>query len=424
MFIIYDFIILVVTLFYLPVYFFKRKFHSGFKMRFGFLPGGLELNRPIWIHAVSVGEAIAAKNLARGLRLLYPDKRFFISTVTQTGNKIAKSFATEKDFVAYFPLDLSFIVRSFVDKVNPSLFIVMETEIWPNLISYLYRKGTPVVLVNGRLSDRSFKGYRSIKFLLKPILSKIKLFCVQTPVDGERLTRLGVDKERIRVTGNMKFDGADYSDKRIIDSADKYRAILELGRDEKLWVCGSTHSGEEEIILDVYRSLLGEFPELKLLIAPRHPERAPEVGNIISKFGFCAAFVSGLPLKQCNCISKPVFVLDVIGELIYYYNIASFVFVGGSLVRKGGHNILEPASLGKPVITGPHMFNFRDIAGLFIENKAALLAYDKEELWANMRDLLRNPGKITELNERARSIILQNKGATSANLKFIETCIK
>lgn len=423
MFILYDLIFLVFVVFYLPIYLFRRKFHPGFLARLGILPSRLELNKPIWIHAVSVGEVMAVKNLVRELRIAWPDKRFFISTVTPTGNKIAKGIAKENDFVSYFPLDLSFIVRSVVDKVKPSLFIIMETEIWPNLISYLYRKNIPIVLVNGRLSDRSFKGYRCIKFLLKPLLNKINLFCVQTKMDAERLLHLGVLENRIKITGNMKFDNADYSDKKIASYADKYKTLLELKPEDQLWVAGSTHPQEEEIILDVYKKLLSEFPQLKLLIAPRHPERAKEIEKIALKSGFSSIFISTLDLKPNTYNLKPIFILDTIGELVSFYAIADIIFVGGSLIKKGGHNILEPASLGRPVIFGPYMFNFRDIAGLFLENKACILAHNREELFLNIKDLLINPAKSTELSQRAKTIILQNQGATARNLECISNYI-
>ncbi len=419
MWILYDSIFLIIALVYLPVYLFRRKFHVGFKMRFGVLPSGLKLNRPIWIHAVSVGEVMAVKNLIGELRAAYPEKHFFISTVTPTGNKIARSIAKENDFVAYFPLDLSFIVRRVVDRIQPSLFIVTETEIWPNLILCLYQKKIPIVLVNGRISDRSFKGYLNIKFLLKPILNRINLFCVQTKRDAERLFRLGVAEDRILITGNMKFDNTASLDKKVSDSADKYRGLLGMNPEDKLWVCGSTHPGEEEIILDVYKKLLSDFPLTKLLIAPRHPERAGQIEKAAAKSGFRSTFVSALPGKPCNCISKCVFILDVIGELVYFYNIANIVFVGGSLIKKGGQNILEPASLGKPVITGPYMFNFHDIARLFQENKACLLGHNKEDLLAGIKDLLRNPDKCIQLGQRAKEIILQNQGATAKNLECI-----
>lgn len=386
-------------------------------MRLGILPAGLELKRPIWIHAVSVGEAMAARNLVKEIRIAYPDKRFFITTVTPTGNKIARGIAGKADFISYLPLDFSFTVRSVVDKIKPALFIVMETEIWPNLISYLYRRNIPVILVNARISDRSFRGYSSIKFLLKPLLNKINLFCVQSQTDAQRLMRLGVREDRIEITGNMKFDSGDYTDAKK-DYTD-YRLKLALTPEEKLLVAGSTHAGEEEIILDVYKNLLNEFPYLRLLIAPRHPERAKEIEKIAFKHGFPSILISTLRPEPKASKLKPVFILDTIGQLAYFYNLAEIVFVGGSLIKKGGHNILEPASLGKAIIFGPYMFNFRDIADLFLQGKAAVLARNKEEFGINMRDLLNNPERIAELGERSRAVLLQNQGSTRKNMEYI-----
>jgi len=386
-------------------------------MRLGVLPRDLELNRPIWIHAVSVGEITAAGKLIAELRSAYPNKRFFITTVTPTGNKIAKGIAGSADFVAYLPLDLSFIIKGVLNKVKPVLFIIMETEIWPNLISYLKQKNIPVILVNGRISDRSFKGYLSIKFLLKPILNKINLFCVQTKVDVQRFTRLGVPEDKIKITGNMKFDITDYAGARA--NYTDYKLKLGLEALEKLLVCGSTHPGEEEIILDTYKKILSEFANLRLLIAPRHPERAKEIEKIASKNDFSPIFISDLPLKAHTRNLKPVFILDSIGELVSFYAIADIIFVGGSLIKKGGHNILEPAGIGKPIIFGPYMFNFRDIASLFLENEAAILIHNKEELGINIRDLLNNPARTTELSRRAKALVLQNQGATLRNLGFI-----
>lgn len=417
MFIVYDLIFLVFALIYLPVYLVKRKFHRGFKMRLGILPEGLELNRPIWIHAVSVGEVMAVKKLIAELRAAYPDKRIVISTVTPTGNKIAQSIAGDNDSVIYLPLDLSFIVRKVVEKINPSLFIMAETEIWPNLISYLARRKMPILLVNGRISERSFKGYLSIRFLIRPLLKKINLFCVQTKTDAQRLLRLGVLENRIKITGNMKFDIQNYADAKK-DYPD-YKLKLGLGPKEKFLVAGSTHPGEEEIILGAYKKLLGEFAQLRLLIAPRHPERAKEIEKIALKNGFSCVFISHLDLRPDTLTSKPIFILDTIGRLMDFYNIADIVFVGGSFIKKGGHNILEPASFGKPVIFGPHMFNFRDIASLFLENKASLLVRNKEELELNIRDLLNNTARASGLSQAAGALILQNQGATQRNLEYI-----
>lgn len=435
MFIIYDLIFLFIAIIYLPIYLFRRKFHRGFLSRLGFLAKDLALSSPVWIHAVSVGEAMAIRGLVEELRPIYPDKKFVISTVTPTGNKIARTIAKEGDFVTYLPLDLSFIVRVVLDRISPSLFIIAETEIWPNLISCLYKKKIPIAVVNGRISDASFRGYLAIKFLVKPVFKKIALFCVQTARDGERLMRLGVWEDKIKITGNMKFDNADLRGSNA-DGADKYKSILGLSKEEKLLVAGSTHPGEEEIILNVYRGLLAELPYLRLLIAPRHPERAAEIEKLVKVRGFNAVRISKLndstPASPAGRIQRfnaclparqdsTIFILDTIGQLLSFYALADIVFVGGSLVRKGGHNILEPASFAKPILFGPHMFNFRDIADLFLASKAAILVHNQEELKTNIKYLLNNNSRISELGRQARELIRQNQGATRRNAEYIRT---
>lgn len=398
-------------------------------MRLGFLPGDLALDKPIWIHAVSVGEVMAVRCLVDELRRVYPDKEFVISTVTVTGNKIAQDIAKQGDFITYLPLDLSFIVRSVIGRVSPSLFVIAETEIWPNLISCLYRKNIPIVAVNGRVSDASFRGYCSIKFLLKPVLKKINLSLVQTERDAERLMRLGVSQDKIHITGNMKFDVKDYAPHLLRQTEiykkdyPDFRSKLCLGSQDKLFVAGSTHAGEEEIILEVYKELQRDFSDLKLLIAPRHPERSEEIAKVVSRFGFCSVYVSNLPFKCSTCIPKSVFILDTVGELISFYGIADIVFVGGSLIKKGGHNILEPASMAKPILFGSHMFNFRDIADLFLNNEAAIMIYDQVDLRTKIADLLNNPSKAIELGQRAQQLILQNQGASKRNVEYIKAVV-
>ncbi len=392
--------------------------------RLGVLKQGLNLDRPVWMHAVSVGEVKAISGLLEELRKAYPDKNFVISTVTETGNKIAKSLVQEKDFLTYLPLDLSFIVRIAINKINPSLFILAETEIWPNLISCLYKKKIPITIVNGRISDSSFKGYSVIKFLLKPILNKISLFCVQTQVDAERFSALGVSQEKIKVSGNLKFDiKRDYAPacrQAGILKKDCTDCRLKLGLllDEKLLAAASTHPGEEEIILGVYKELLAEFSNLRLLIAPRHPERAKEVEKIIIRYGFNPTRISGLAGEPVN--RQTVFILDTIGQLMDYYAISDIVFVGGSLLKKGGHNILEPASLEKPILFGPHMFNFRDIADLFLNNKAAIRVDDSKVLAQKIRELLNSPGLALELGFKAKETLLRNKGSIKRTMELIK----
>lgn len=426
MFIIYDLIFLVFALIYLPVLLFKRKLHRGYLVRLGLLPRilphrgsmprRLASDRPIWIHAVSVGEAMAIKGMAEGLRRLYPQKGFVFSTVTPTGNKIVKKIAAKKDTVLYLPLDFSFIVRSVIGRINPGLFIIAETEIWPNLINCLSARRIPVIIVNGRISDGSFRGYMLARFLLKPLLNKIQLFCVQTPRDAGRLERLGVRGEKIKVTGNIKFDLEIVAQ----GGASACRERLGMGREGRLFIAGSTHPREEEAILKVYRELSESFPGLRLLIAPRHPERAQEIVNLIKKSGFTGVRISSLNLRTCGPADlRSVFVLDTIGELVSFYAAADIVFVGGSLIKKGGHNILEPAALGKPVIFGPHMFNFKDIRDLFLENQAALLAHNASDLGSKARRLLNTPEAGEELGRRAKDLIAQNRGATQRTIEYI-----
>jgi 3-deoxy-D-manno-octulosonic-acid transferase len=414
--IIYDLIFLIIALIYLPVYLVRGKFNRGFLRRFGFMTQKLDLDRPIWIHAVSVGEVIAIKGLVSRLRQLYPQKKIVISTVTSTGNKIAQNLIAPGDYLTYLPLDFSFIVRRVLKKINPSMFIIAETEIWPNLISCLAKMRVPVVVVNGRISDSSYRGYLLVRFFIRPVLRRVKQFCVQTDLDLRRLEDLGVESSRIQVTGNVKFDQSlDYSQ----PDALVYREALWLAQTDKLLVCGSTHPHEEEIIFSAYRQLLEAFPNLKLLIAPRHPERSKQVAGLAVKFSFKPVFISGVSVACPTCISRPVFILDTIGELYKYYSASDIVFVGGSLVKKGGHNILEPASLKKPVLFGPYMFNFRDISGLFLANQAAIVVEDSQKLFEQVRRLLNSNLLVKKQVELAYDLIIKNRGATEKNIQII-----
>ncbi|MFA5350072.1 MAG: 3-deoxy-D-manno-octulosonic acid transferase [Candidatus Omnitrophota bacterium] len=418
MFLLYDLIILIFVLIYLPVYLLKGKFHYGFFRRFGFLPDNLNLDKPIWIHAVSVGEAVSIKGLVGELRKAYPHKKLVISTVTATGNKIARGLINDGDLLTYLPLDLSFIVKKVIKKINPCLFIIAETEIWPNLINCLYKQKIPIITVNGRISDNSYSGYRAIRLLIRPILRKVGKFCVQTETDALRLADLGVDKGNIQVTGNVKFD----INLEAIAGFDSFviRNKLWLDLDDKLWVCGSTHPGEEEIIIEAYKELLFTFPKLKLLLVPRHPERCGDVGRLISQQDFMPVFISSISGVSPVHINNPVFILDVMGELLNYYAAADIVFVGGSLVKTGGHNILEPASQKKPVIFGPHMFNFRDISKLFLKNKAAVMVCDSRELASKTKEILSSDLSAEQLVEHAYELIISNRGATKKNIEAIK----
>ncbi len=423
MFIVYDIVAFFVTLFYLPRYILKNKFHPGFLMRFGFLPKtAVFKERPVWIHAVSVGEAMAVKNLAEALRREFSGVKFVISTVTPTGNTIARNIARDGDAVLYLPLDFSFIVNKVITRINPRLFIIVETELWPNLISCLSQKKIPVIVVNGRISDASYKGYRSLKFLLASFLNKVTLFCVQSRRDAERFADIGVDNTIIKVAGNMKFDREEPS-VLLEKQGQDYRLRLGLSSREKFLVAGSTHPGEEEELLRVYTRLMALFPGLRLLLAPRHPERAAEVEKIIVSFGLCPRRFSRLTDKQPSFNARTIMVLDTIGDLVSVYRAADIVFVGGSLIPRGGHNILEPAVLGKAVLFGPHMFNFRDITDLFLSNDSAISVRDAAGLQESITRLLNDPGQLIQLGRRAQELIEKQRGATAATVRSIKSIL-
>ncbi|MEW6076072.1 MAG: 3-deoxy-D-manno-octulosonic acid transferase [Candidatus Omnitrophota bacterium] len=410
--ILYDIIFFCVAACYLPVYALRRKFHPGFLARLGVLPKDLQLDNPIWIHAVSVGEAMAIRGLYETLKTRFPGKKFVISTVTPTGNTVVRHFVKGDDFVCYLPLDISAIVRRVIERIRPSIVVIAETEFWPNIISYLHRKKIPIMVVNGRISDRSFKGYLFSKVLVRPILRKISLFCVQTETDYQRLRRLGVDESKLAVTGNMKFDKLAVSPHITTGIT---RESLQIAGDAKVFLAGSTHPGEEEIILRAFAELGGTFPSLRLILAPRHPERAAEVARKVTRHGFEPVAISA----QASMVSSPkeekIFIIDTIGQLLAFYALSDIVFVGGSLVRKGGHNILEPALLGKPVLFGPYTFNFRDITEEFLKHRAAVLVRNEQELVFHVADLLRNHASAAQLALNAQAIMKQLRGATERN---------
>jgi 3-deoxy-D-manno-octulosonic-acid transferase len=418
MFVIYDLIFFCITLFFLPVYLFKGKLHSGLIGRLGVLPRSLNLDSPIWVHAVSVGEAMAVRGLVEELRKIYPAKKFVISTVTATGNKIAKGIIKDGDLLIYLPLDISFIVNSVVRRIKPAVFIIAETELWPNLISSLAKNNIPSVVVNARISDASFKGYSCIGFLMRRIFRKINLFCAQTELDAQRLTSLGVSPQRIKITGNMKFDQLPKA------AALERRVKLGLSSKEKLLIAGSTHAGEESAVLQSYKKLLNDSPYLRLMLVPRHPERSKSVAALVEQEGFAALRISELSNQLSSNLARSVFILDTVGELVSYYAAADIVFVGGSLIKRGGQNILEPASLFKPVIFGPYMYNFRDIVRMFLGKKAALMINNKEELTSAVASLLFDDKLVAELTTNAKEIISNNQGATLRNTAEIQSILK
>lgn len=416
MYILYDFIFLVFAVIYLPYLIFTRRYHSRLVERLGVFDKSfyeaLKNEEVVWLHAVSVGEVMAASPLIKEFHAHFPNYKLLISTVTRTGNSIASRIKGEGDLLIYFPLDLSFVISRLLKRIRVRLFLIMETEIWPNIITAFYKRRIPVILMNGRLSERSFRAYSRVTVLLKGVLSKVNLFCMQTPVYAERLEELGVEGQRIKVTGNMKYDVAGLDSAA---TADSLRASLGITGNNKVLIAGSTHRGEDEIILEAYSRLLMRFPELILLIAPRHVERAGEVERITCEYNFkCRRYSSAAP-------DAKVIVLDVMGKLRDLFAASDIVFMGGSLLPSyGGHNLLEPAAFKKPILFGPYMSNFKDMAEEFLRAGAAEEVSSSKEIEHACVEFLNSPSKAEEMGQKAFDIIDKNRGATRRNLQYVK----
>jgi len=370
---------------------------------------------------VSVGEVAVCKSLIPLLKEKFPGYDLVVSTITKAGNDLAKRLFSKDAVIIYFPLDFGFTVRRAVKHIKPRLYIMIETEIWPNLLKELSLNSVPSVMMNGRISDRSIGKYRLISPFLKNVLSKIRAFCMQDTIDAERVISLGAPPERVNVTGNMKFDAevlAGVEDPGVI------RRSLSLNDDDPLLVAGSTHKGEEKTIVEAFRDLVLEFPKLRLLIAPRHVGRVEEVESVISKSGLESVRVSRLNDTRCTIDDRRILILDTIGHLNEAYSAATLVFIGGSLVKHGGQNPVEPALLGRPILFGPHMFNFRYITKVLLTEGAALQIAGKEDLVRSSKMLLKDPLKRSELGANAKRVIEKNRGATKKNLEKISEILR
>jgi len=418
----YDLAFLLFSLFYLPALIFKGKLHGEMPERFGVYGkdkrAALEAAKGcIWIQAVSVGEVALCKNLIPRIMERFPGKSIILSTITKTGNDLARKLYSKEAIVIYFPLDFSFVAGKVVAMIKPSLYIMVETEIWPNVVREISRSGAPSVMINGRISDRSFGKYLLVKGFLKDTLGRIGLFCMQSKLDAERVTVLGAPPEKVKITGTMKFD-TDMSPGAL--DTKKTKEAIGLRDDEELLVAGSTHPGEEEIILTVYKDLVARFPKLKLLIAPRHVERAGEVERVVKGFGFRVSRIGmHVPDSRLPTPDTRIFILDQMGVLSSFYSIATIVYIGGSLVKHGGQNPLEAAALERPIVFGPHMFNFRTVTALLVEAGAAVQVRDARQLSEEIESLLKAPDRRSRLGASAKKVVDANRGVTERNVEEI-----
>jgi 3-deoxy-D-manno-octulosonic-acid transferase len=382
------------------------KYLRTFRERMGRLPVSLNVDgdRSLWIHAVSVGEVLAARLLVPALRERFPRHRIFVSTTTMTGNAVAKRSIHGIDGLLYAPFDFPWAVRRALEVLNPSLLVLVETELWPNLIHEAHRRGARIAVVNGRISPRSFRRYQRLGPFLRKVLGELDLFLMQGEAHAERMRAMGAPAERVQVTGNLKFDATPPD--RL---PEKLARLLAADPARPLWIAGSTVGGEEQLVLSAFHGVRQQVPQARLLLAPRHPERFDAVAPLVEAAGFRCLRRS--TLDSATWSDGEVLLLDSLGELSQVYSLASVVFVGGSLVPTGGHNILEPAVVGKPVIVGPHMENFQEIADQFRSEQALVEVASAEELGREVTALLLDERRRHDLGERARELVGRNRGA-------------
>jgi len=398
------------------------KYVAGFSERLGKVPPlDSTAGKVVWLHCVSVGETQAARPLVLAIRKRFPNHTIVISTTTLTGQRLAReSFKDDAARVFYFPFDWRWTVRRTLNAIRPSAVLIMETEIWPRFFRECELRQIPLAIINGRLSSQSFRRYTWIKSFLKRVFKGLSLAVMQTETDAKRIVDLGLDEDRVAVSGSIKFDAGSLASSNSL--TEEFRERFNLGETALLMVAASTHAPEERVVLEALTKV--DQPKLRLLIAPRHPERFAEVAALLDKSG----------MKWCRRSSPPhpsdkdcrVILLDTIGELSSVYNLATLVFVGGSISSTGGHNILEPAAVGTAIITGPNTHNFAEITKAFVKagGLIQLNSHNNREgataLAMTVTDLLSNGAATHALQTKARELVEQNRGATERTIQYLE----
>ncbi len=393
----------------------SKRFRAGFKERAGAIPKRSGEKPLIWLHAASVGEVNLSASLLDALRREHPDWELAVSTNTNTGQKVARDKLCA-DFFFYYPLDFSPVVGRVLKRLRPSCIVLVELEVWPNLLRKAARAGIPVIVVNGRIREESLKRYRMLKKLAGNFLalSEENVFCVQNETYADRFRRLGVPEQLIRITGNMKYDTAptEVDEERCSALA----ARLGLRPDDTVLVAGSTWAGEEEILLGAYAALKKEFSNLRLVLVPKHIERADEVAGAVRAAGFEPR---RLTRSQKTVSDDAIRIIDTVGELVYAYSLASCVFVGRSLTPGGGQNMLEPAALGKAALVGPHTENFAAETEALLAAHGLIVVEDEASLTEALRRFLSKPDLAESVGERARAVVRAGRGATARNVEAV-----
>jgi 3-deoxy-D-manno-octulosonic-acid transferase len=410
-------LLFLVFLLYAPVYFVRMRIRRREPL---YLAERLGLRLPprnactplIWIHAVSVGEVLSLRGLLAELKERHPDWRIYFSSLTNSGYRVAREKLSGADSVFFVPLDFAWIVRRFFSVIRPDILVLAESEFWPNLLRVGKARSQAVILINGRMSLRSFRKHRRLRLLSRRCLANIDIFLVQTPEDKERFAAIGVPTDRIRTAGNLKaevnlplFDPAELEGKK---------RELGLSRDKKVIVAGSTHRGEEDLLLDGFLESKRVRNDLLLIIAPRHPQRSDEIERIARGLGFRVARRTSLDATA----RWDVLILDTIGELASFYALANLTFVGGSLIPHGGQNLLEPAFYAKPIFFGPHMDNFAPLAAEFVRCRAAAIVSNPAEIAEAFR--MADAVALREMGQQARKLLESLRGATEKTIIEIE----
>jgi len=429
-YLLYNTLITIFLIFAAPYFLFRALIDGRFRreliQRMGFLPT-FSLKKPIWLHAASVGEVFCSIPLLKIIKKEFPQCHIVLTTMTRTGNQAAKIYIPEADAVLFFPVDHPFTLQRAIERIQPNLLLIAETELWPNLLRSCGKKGIPIVVFNGRISEKSFGGYLFFKFFFKECLKHVSLFLMQTEEDRMRIIEIGAVSNKTRVVGNLKFDQSISSLTQ--EAMAEMAKSLGLQGKKKIFIAGSTHPGEEEILLSLFKDLRKIDPHLVLILAPRHLERLEEVEKMLRQESISWMRRTSFPMGHDRSNEEPkelpeVILLDTMGELMSLYSLGTFIFVGGSLVPVGGHNPLEPLLFKKCVLFGPYMFHFSEISRSLIKAGGAIQVRGRDDLFSHLKHLLSDEGTCKEVGERGYQFLQKHRGATERMFEEIRPYLK
>ncbi|RAK11934.1 3-deoxy-D-manno-octulosonic-acid transferase [Halanaerobium saccharolyticum] len=430
MYFVYNSLLSILTVFLLPYYYFKSK-KSGEKLnlreRFAFYDQNLDLLFPapqvIWIQAASAGETLAAQKLTAEIREKHPEARIIFSTMTASGKNLAKKKIKGADLIIYLPFDLNWVVKKSVKIFQPDLFIMIETELWPNLIRALDKQGAQIMLASGRISDDSFGQYKYLGSLLEDMLERVDIFSMQHQEAAEKIKDLGAAEDHVCINGNLKYD-IDLN----LPTKEEYfqkRKLFQIKDQTKVLVAGSTHQGEEEMIIDLYQQLKPDFEKLKVLLAPRYVERREDLLDLCREKGTAAVLYSELKRNEIQLAEDTdVIIIDTMGELAQLYFYADLVFIGGSLIDRGGHNVIEAAARAKVVLFGQSMYNFKEERDFLLENEVAFEIENADDFFEKTYQLLANDQYRKQRAEKAAELIDQNRGSVRKQLQLVDVLLE